>query len=123
MKKLTSKRWVTDVAVELIGSFLVAIGLYNFALFAEFPMTGFSGIAMILYRLFGLPIGITTIVLNIPVAIICYRLLGRGFFLRSVRCLIISSLMIDYIAPLLPVYSGDRLLAALCTEMCIRDRA
>lgn len=115
MKKLTSKRWVTDVAVELIGSFLVAIGLYNFALFAEFPMTGFSGIAMILYRLFGLPIGITTIVLNIPVAIICYRLLGRGFFLRSVRCLIISSLMIDYIAPLLPVYSGDRLLAALCT--------
>lgn len=104
-----------DILVEFIGSFLVAISLYNFAAQAEFPMTGFSGIALILNRLFALPIGITTIVLNIPVALLCYRLLGRGFFLRSFRCMIISSLMIDYIAPLLPMYHGDRLLAAICT--------
>ena len=43
------------------------------------------------------------------------RLLGRHFFFSSLRCMLISSLMIDYVAPLLPVYSGDRLLAALCT--------
>ena len=29
--------------------------------------------------------------------------------------MIISSLIIDYVAPLFPVYQGDRLLAALCT--------
>ena len=29
--------------------------------------------------------------------------------------MIISSLMMDYLCPLLPVYTGDRLLAALCT--------
>lgn len=29
--------------------------------------------------------------------------------------MIVSSLIIDYVAPLFPVYQGDRLLAALCT--------
>ena len=31
------------------------------------------------------------------------------------RCMLISSVIIDYVAPLFPVYEGDRLLAALCT--------
>ena len=99
---------------ETIGSFLIAVGIYNFAVLSEFPMTGFSGIAIILYRLFDFPIGLTTIVLNIPVAILCYRVLGRGFFLRSLRCIVISSIMIDVVAPYLPMYQGDRLLSAIC---------
>ncbi len=109
------RKWIVDVIVEIVGSMLIALALYNFALMAKFPMTGFSGISMILYRLFGLPIGLSTIILNIPVAILCYKLLGRGFFFRSIRCMVISSLIIDYVAPLLPVYEGDRLLAAICT--------
>ncbi|MGI5976514.1 MAG: YitT family protein [Candidatus Limivicinus sp.] len=113
--KNTTKTFLKETAVEILGSFLIAIGIYNFAVASKFPMTGFSGIALILYRLFELPIGLTTIVLNIPVAILCYKLLGRGFLLRSVRCIIISSLMIDYLAPLLPVYTGNRMISALCT--------
>lgn len=108
------KVWV-DILWECFGSFLIAIALYNFALNAKFPMTGFSGIAMIFYRLYQAPIGITTIILNIPVAIICYRLIGRDFLLRSLRCMVISSLVIDYIAPLLPLYNGNRMLAAIVT--------
>ncbi len=100
---------------EIIGSILIAAAIYNFALHAAFPMTGFSGIAIILYRLFHIPIGLSTILLNIPVALFCYRLLGRHFFLSSLRCMILSSIFIDYIAPLFPVYTGDRLLAALTT--------
>ena len=111
-------RWknvAMDVACETAGSFLVAVALYNFALYAGFPLSGFSGIAMILYRLFNLPIGLTTIALNIPVAIACYRLIGRTFMLKSLRCMIISSLMIDYVAPLLPVYQGQQMLIAIVT--------
>ena len=43
-------RVIKDIVWEVFGSFLIAIALYNFALNARFPMTGFSGIAMILYR-------------------------------------------------------------------------
>lgn len=115
MKNEKIREVATDIFVEILGSLLIALALYNFALEAKFPMTGFSGISMILYRLFGLPIGLTTIFLNIPVALLCYKLLGKGFFFRSVRCMIISSVFIDYIAPLFPVYHGERLLATICT--------
>lgn len=104
-----------QLSTEVIGSIFIAAGIYNFAVQAEFPMTGFSGISIILYRLSGIPIGLSTIILNIPVAILCYKLLGKKFFISSIRCMVLSSIMIDYLAPLFPVYRGDRLLAALCT--------
>ena len=109
------KALIKNVGMELLGSVFIAVGIYNFAVASHFPMTGFSGIALILNRLFQLPIGISIIVLNIPVAILCFRLLGRQFFLRSLRAMVISSVMIDYLAPLFPVYEGNRMLSAICT--------
>lgn len=109
------KKFSIQILWELLGSVFIAIGIYNFAVQAKFPMTGFSGISIILYRLWNIPIGLSTILLNIPVAILCYRLLGRKFFISSIRCMVLSSVLIDYVAPLFPVYEGNRLLAALCT--------
>lgn len=109
------KKAVKQIGWEIIGSIFIAAGIYNFAVQAEFPMTGFSGIAIILYRLCGVPIGLSTVLLNIPLALLCYKLLGRKFFVSSLRCMLISSVLIDYAAPMFPVYTGSRLLAALCT--------
>ncbi|MBQ6036265.1 MAG: YitT family protein [Lachnospiraceae bacterium] len=115
LKRVFGKHWAMDLLYEVAGSFLAAIAVYNFAVNAKFPMTGFTGLSMILYRLFGFQIGITQILLNIPVAVLCYKLIGRQFFARSIFCMVLSSLFIDYLAPLLPVYEGERFLSALCT--------
>lgn len=104
-----------DIGCEILGSLILAVTTYNVALYAEFPMTGFSGIAMILYRLFQVPMGLSTILLNIPVAFLCAKLIGKRFLVKSFRCMVISSFMLDYLAPLLPVYQGDRMVAALIT--------
>ena len=53
--------------------------------------------------------------LNIPIALLCFKVLGRQFFLRSVRTILITSFLMDYAAPLFPLYEGDRMLAAICT--------
>lgn len=110
-----SSNFFRQLFIEITGSIFIAAAIYNFAVQARFPMTGFSGIAILLYRLLRIPIGLSTIVLNIPVAALCWRLLGKQFFISSLRCMLIFSIMIDYIAPLFPVYTGDRLLAAVCT--------
>lgn len=115
MDKERWKGWLISFFMETLGGFLVAVALDSFAVNAGFPLTGFSGIALIFNRLWGMPIGVTIILLNIPLAFLCYKLLGKGFFLRSIRCMIISSIFIDYIGPMLPAYDGDRMLAALCT--------
>lgn len=114
MKKYSFKELGVDILVDLIAGMLIAAGVYNFALHADFPVAGFSGIAIILYHLLGLPVGIGTILLNIPVAVLCYKFLGKMFFLKSLKSIIITSVMMDYAAPLFPVYDGNRLLAGLC---------
>lgn len=115
MKPVNVKRLLTDIAVDLIGGILIAVGTYNFAAAANFPMVGLNGIALIFYHLFGTPIGMMAMLLNIPIAIFCFRILGRDFFVRSVRTIIITSVIMDYIAPMFPVYEGSRMLAAICT--------
>lgn len=103
-----------NLALEMLGCFISALGTYSFAVVAQVPVTGVAGIGAILYHLWGLPIGMTNILLNIPIVLVCFRLLGRGFFLRSVRCMVLFAFFTDFVLPALPVYSGDRLLAAVC---------
>lgn len=114
MEKIKWKETGTDILTDIAASVLIAVGVYNFALNANFPVAGFSGVAIIMYHLLGIPVGVGTIILNIPVTIFCYKFLGRTFLLKSLRTMIISSVFMDYIAPLFPVYNGSRLLAALC---------
>ena len=115
MKKFDIGKLSKELFVDIVGGLLLALAVYNFASNAGFPVAGISGVALIIYHLFGLPMGAVTLLLNIPIVIICFKFLGKEFFIRSVKTMIISSFLLDYVAPLFPVYAGDRLLAAICT--------
>ncbi len=80
MDKERWKGWLISFFMETLGGFLVAVALDSFAVNAGFPLTGFSGIALIFNRLWGMPIGVTIILLNIPLAFLCYKLLGKRIF-------------------------------------------
>lgn len=108
------KEIAIDVGADILGGFLIAVGVYNFAVASGFPVAGVSGIAVLFYHFFGIPIGIMTILLNIPIALVCFRLLGKTFFWKSIKTMLISNFIIDQIAPLLPVYKGDLILASIC---------
>lgn len=114
MGKSKGKELAIDIMVDIVGNMLIAIGVYNFAANSGFPVAGISGIALIFYHLFGLPIGVMTVVLNIPIILLCYKLLGKEFLLRSLKTMIIAWPLMDIVAPMLPVYSGDRMLSAIC---------
>lgn len=63
MKKEDREIFLKQIFWEVVGSAFIAGGIYNFAVQAGFPMTGFSGISIILYQLFGVPVGFSTILL------------------------------------------------------------
>ena len=96
-KKFDWKELGIDLLVDLAAGMLGAVGIYNFALNANFPVAGFSGIAIILYHLFKIPVGAGMILLNIPVTIFCYKYLGKTFFLKSVKTTLIWSVLTDYV--------------------------
>lgn len=114
MDKKKIKDIALDLAADIVGSFLIAIGIYNFATASEFPVTGISGIAQVLYLYFRLPMGTMTTLLNIPIILVCARVLGVKFVMKSVKTLLISNFFMDVVAPMLPIYRGDLMLSCIC---------
>ncbi|MBQ2201324.1 MAG: YitT family protein [Clostridia bacterium] len=116
-KKFGWKAIGRDLLHDVVGSFLYAVGISFFAENANFAPGGITGIAMIIHHYVPfLGIGLMSLIINIPVAIICYRLLGRVFFFKSVKSMLISALFLDVIVPLLGSYQDaatNPLLAAL----------
>lgn len=116
MKKISKnqiKTLAVDLIYDIIGGMLYAAGIYTFASTANFSPGGVSGLALIMNHLWKLPIGLGTLLLNIPIIIVCITTLGKRFFLRSLKTMAVSALIMDVIFPLLPTYSGNQLLAAL----------
>ena len=117
--KENAKRISIDVLVDMIGGILLTIATYSFAVPADFPMTGVSGVALIFYQSFGLPVGALTVILNIPIIICCYKTLGKQFYIKSLRSTLITSAVMDILGPQLPLYQGDLILAAICTGVLL----
>lgn len=114
MNKKNMKTLAIDLLADIVGSLCIAIGIYNFAAASEFPVTGVSGIALVFYYYWGLPIGAVTMALNIPIILICGRILGIKFMLKSLKTMLISTFFLDVVAPLFPVYQGEMILSCIC---------
>ena len=120
--KLESKTLAVDVVYDIIGSLLYAFGMINFAKSSDFAPGGVSGLAMLINHVTkgmfgfsdGFPIGLATLIINIPVIIFCFKALGLSFFFRSAKTMVISALITDLFIPIIPwEYTGSHMLAAI----------
>lgn len=82
---------------------LLIVGCMLFSVYASILLTpakigtgGILGICLSLNKLFNFKIGLTTIILNIPLFLFGFKLLGKSFAIKSGFIVIISSLIIDY---------------------------
>lgn len=88
-------------ALLVVGNAMFALGFNLFLVPNSLNVGGLSGIAMILQRLLGRGgIGLYTAVMNIPLFIVGYRRLGRGFFFGSLIGMACNSLFIDLLSGL-----------------------
>ena len=83
--------WLLIVSGCLIG----AVAYPMFLEPCNIAPGGLSGVAMIINSFTGWPVGITSLVLNIPLFIVGYRSMGRIFAFRSLVATILFSLAID----------------------------
>ncbi len=106
-------RLAVDILYDLIGGLIYAVALVCFVAPANIAPGGVSGIAVIINHLTGLPLGTLTMVMNLPLLVLGWRFLGRGFTLRTLKSVAIQTLLTDLLAVHLPVYQGEPMLAAL----------
>lgn len=98
-----------------IGAIIYALGFALFLIPHRIVPGGISGIAMILHFLYNSPVGVITIVLNIPLFIIAVKILGISFGFKSAIIIFIANLLIDFFIYSLHMHTptGNEVLAAL----------
>lgn len=98
-------------ASMVAGVVLTAVVFPLFFIPNDIAPGGITGIATLIRALLGFPVGMTAIVLNIPLFIIGYRQMGHSFVLKSIAATVGISLLID----LLPTdaVTNDPMLAAI----------
>lgn len=114
---------VKDISIDLLcdiaGAVLYALGIYTFAKTGDFAPGGLSGLALIINHLWGIPIGIMTLILNVPFVLLSYKIIGRDFLFRTARSMIFCTVFLDIIFPRFPAYTGSPFMAALFSGLCI----
>lgn len=107
------KTVVIDTLGILIGSAVMAVAMNMFMVPNMLAPGGVSGLGVVFYHLFRIPVGLTIIVLNVPLFIAGYLVLGPRIVLQSLVGTFLFSLVLEVSAPLLPSATGDLLLAAV----------
>ncbi|HHY83627.1 MAG TPA: YitT family protein [Clostridiales bacterium] len=108
---MTKSRTVNEYLLIILGCLLTALSFNFFFIPNEIAPGGLSGLATVIYYLFGFPVGVTTLVLNIPLFIAGIRQLGGHFGLRTLIATILLSVFIDLIK--VPALTNDMLLASI----------
>lgn len=109
--KISTKIWVYLKIV--LGAAIFAGGFRFFLYPNDIVPGGITGISMIINSLTGLPVGMLTIVINIPIFIIAWRILGRRFVLGSMIGMALSSILVDIFGFFSPVFTGEPLLGCI----------
>lgn len=112
MKKKEIKKFLLESIETIIGACIMAISVSLFLLPNELSSGGFSGIATIIYYLFKIPVGITMLLLNIPLFIFSTLKIGKKFIIKSMIGTISMSYFIDIFEKVTPLTS-DKTLACI----------
>ena len=107
-----TNKFFLEMLGTIIGSFFFAFVVSLFLLPNQLSSGGISGIATIAYYLFSLPMGITIIIINIPLFVFAIFKVGKSFFIKSVIGTIFLSFFIDYLDKF-QALTNDNLLASI----------
>lgn len=79
-----------------IGCVIIGIAFNTFYLTNNLLSGGISGVAVIAYYLFGLPVGIVSIILNIPLFILAYKFMDKEYIVGALYGMLAFSFCVDF---------------------------
>ena len=97
---------VKNVAIIVVFSIIVALGLHIFVYNADFAPSGVDGIATILQYVTGINAGYFTFLINLPLLIVAWFILKKRYVIYTIIYTVIISATLR-ILPLLNVYQYD----------------
>ncbi len=104
---------ITDYLIMFIGATLYAASVNIFTSPNDIAPGGLTGVGTMLNHVFGLPIGIMILLLNIPLFIWGAVENGKKFLTKTIIATVFVSIIIDIMATIPFKYEGDTLLASI----------
>lgn len=103
------------ILFNVLGIFLYTVGLRTFAAPAKIAPGGASGIAILVNYLTDFPMGLFCSLFNLPILalVLWKKIFPVQFVGKAAASIVLLSFMTDALAPVLPHYQGNPLLAAL----------
>lgn len=95
-----------------LGTTIMAFAVNMVYTPANMVTGGVSGLAILVYRCFGIPAGITNYILNIPLLWLGWKIKGRGFIKKTIFATFSFSIML-LVIPVITVVKEDLWLATL----------
>lgn len=111
-KRFNIKKIIIEMGGTIIGSFVMAIGISLFLLPNQLSTGGVSGIAVVTYYLFHIPMGTMMLLINVPLFLLSMYKMGKSFFIKSILGTISLSIFIDILDKIEPL-TQDRVLASV----------
>ena len=99
------RRSLKDISLILIGSTILAFGVYNFYYLNSITEGGVLGIILLLKNIFGFDVSIAGAILDIALLIMGFKMFGKKFFVYSVGASVGFSVLYDIfetVGPLVP---------------------
>lgn len=109
---MRGKQFLREILGIFIGTTIAAAALNMFLVPNMLAAGGISGLGIIFYHTFGIPVGLTIVVGNLPLLLLALRFLGLRFLAHTVAGILLISVMVEVLA-FLPVATTDILLAAV----------
>ena len=111
IKNKTTRNLVSYILLT-IGAIISALALECFLIPNTILDGGITGISIILFKLFAIPVSLLVLILNIPFVFVGYKNLGKHFLYRTIYSMIIFSLFLSYFENVTP-FVDDILLATV----------
>ena len=107
-------RHLLNMAVQLLASVVMCVGITVFYTPNNFLSGGIWGVSMIFnYFVAGIPLGVFILILNIPLILWAWRVLERRFVFYTIWAIAIQSILLSFFPLIIPAYTENPLLACL----------
>lgn len=101
-KNIDWKEETKNLIKIVIGSILMAAAISLFLVPAKIITGGTPGLAMIIYFLSDISMGVAMLLVNIPLLIAGFHFVDIGFAIRSIITMIITAVLVDVMAAFVP---------------------
>ena len=113
MDPVSLKKGLVQYVLITLGALIFSAGQLYFVKPRLIPMGGVSGLALLANYLWSSPVGLISLLLNIPLFLLGWHTMHRDVFCKSAFATVACALFLDNLAPFVPVFQGELLLAAL----------